>query len=84
MLMACGGCLGTRERRRTWQAARSHGEVQATLDPWISEWGNLAPVMRSRPSFGGGEPGEVKHLSTRRKRKRKSIPLVAASEEGRA
>ena len=32
----------------------------------------------------GGEPGELKHLSTRRKRKKNSIPQVAASERGRA
>ena len=31
-----------------------------------------------------GEPGELKHLSSRRKRKKKSIPKVAASEMGRA
>ena len=30
------------------------------------------------------EPGEVKHLSTRRKRKQLYIPEVAASERGRA
>ena len=32
----------------------------------------------------GGEPGELKHLSTRRKRKKNSIPQVAASERGGA
>ena len=30
----------------------------------------------------GSEPGEVKHLSTRRKRKQSAIPLVVASESG--
>ena len=30
------------------------------------------------------EPAELKHLSKRRKRKRIVIPLVVASEEGRA
>ena len=30
----------------------------------------------------GGKPGEVKHLSTRRKRKQSAIPLVVASESG--
>ena len=30
------------------------------------------------------EPGEVKHLSTQRKRKQLYIPEVAASERGRA
>ena len=37
---AQGGCPGTIRRRRTWQAAKSHGEPQAGFDPWISEWGN--------------------------------------------
>ena len=32
----------------------------------------------------GGKPGEVKHLSTRRKRKQSAIPLVVASERGTA
>ena len=36
------------------------------------------------PSFRRGEPGELKHLSTRRRRKKTSIPPVVASEEGRA
>ena len=31
---------------------------------------------------GGGERGEVKHLSTRRRRKQRVIPLVVASERG--
>ena len=31
-----------------------------------------------------GEPGELKHLSTRRRRKKQSIPSVVASEGGRA
>ena len=31
-----------------------------------------------------GEPGELKHLSSRRKRKQQVIPGVAASETGRA
>jgi hypothetical protein len=32
----------------------------------------------------GSEPGELKHLSTRRKRNQIEIPLVAASERGSA
>ena len=31
---------------------------------------------------GGGERGEVKHLSTRRRRKQHVIPLVVVSERG--
>ena len=34
--------------------------------------------------FMRGEPGELKHLSTRRRRKKTSIPSVVASEGGRA
>ncbi len=37
---AYGGCLGTRRRRRTRPAAKCHGELQASVDPWMSEWGN--------------------------------------------
>ena len=36
------------------------------------------------PGNAWGEPGELKHLSTRRRRKKESIPLVVAIEEGRA
>ena len=42
IIRAYGGCLGVRRRRRTWQAAKCHGELQASIDPWISEWGNPA------------------------------------------
>ena len=39
---AQGECLGVRGRRRTQQAAISHGKPQAGVDPWVSEWGNPA------------------------------------------
>ena len=43
------------------------------------------PYVSIRQSITyGGEPGELKHLSTRRKRKQHVIPQVAASERGRA
>ena len=42
---AHGGCLGTDRRGRTWQAAKSFGELQASVDPEMSEWGNPAGVM---------------------------------------
>jgi len=38
---ARSGCLGGRRRRRAWQAAKSPGELQASVDPGIPEWGNL-------------------------------------------
>ena len=44
---AYGGCPGIRERRRTQQAAKSHGDLRARVDPWISEWGNPAGVKSS-------------------------------------
>ena len=36
------------------------------------------------PYYYGGEPGELKHLSTLRKRKQNVIPPVVASDRGRA
>ena len=44
-------------------------------DPEISEWGN-PPEMASRGKYiaTGREPGELKHLSTRRKRKKTRFP----------
>ena len=44
-ISAHGGCLGTSRRRRTWQAAKSLGELQASVDPGVSEWGNPAGVI---------------------------------------
>ena len=38
---ARGECLGAECRRKTQQAAKSRGEEQASIDPRISEWGNL-------------------------------------------
>jgi hypothetical protein len=45
---------------------------------------NFATSKISSVLKRNGEPGEVKHLSTQRKRERSFIPLVAASEKGRA
>ncbi len=46
---AYGGCLGARRRRRTRPAAKCHGEQQAGVDPWMSEWGNPAAANRCHP-----------------------------------
>jgi len=60
------------------------------FDPEISEWGNLVTAIRHRlfpkPPCGEGRekhaiPGEVKHLSNRRKRKR--IDCVSSGERKR-
>jgi hypothetical protein len=37
---AQGGCLGSKRRRKTWQPAKSFGELATSIDPRMSEWGN--------------------------------------------
>jgi len=37
---AHGGCLGAKSRRRTGRTPKCHGELYASMDPWMSEWGN--------------------------------------------
>jgi len=64
---ASGECLGAVCRGRTCQATKRGRELQASFDLPISEWGNPAGVMTSHPK--GRARGELKHLSTRRKRK---------------
>lgn len=67
-IRAYGGCLGVRCRRRTWYTAKSSGKPCAG-----ARAGN---VRMGKPSVGhttlsrkGREPGELKHLSSPRKRK---------------
>ena len=78
---AQGGCLGTDRRRRTWQAAKSLGELQASVDPGMSEWGNPLGVIskhRKEPTQG---TETSKYLE---EKKSIEIPKVAASEMGLA
>ena len=49
-------------------ATKCSGEALAAGEPEISEWGNPAGVMAGYPAQAGREPGELKHLSTPRKR----------------
>ena len=51
-------------------AAKRAGEGLAPGDPAMSEWGNPAAVMGRHPTTDGGgrAPGELKHLSTSRRR----------------
>ena len=51
------------EGRRSLRKAPVSG--QARDDPEISEWGNPARFIPGHPQ--GSQPGELKHLSTRRK-----------------
>lgn len=37
---ADGGYLGTQRRRRTWRPTKSSGELAASIEPEVSEWGN--------------------------------------------
>jgi hypothetical protein len=37
---ADGGYLGTQRRRRTWLPTIHSGELEASIEPEISEWGN--------------------------------------------
>lgn len=39
-ISAHGECLGSKRRRKTWQPAKSPGELATSIDPRISEWGN--------------------------------------------
>ena len=41
-LSAHGEYLGSKRRRKTWQPAKSPGELAISFDPRISEWGNPA------------------------------------------
>ena len=64
---ANGGCLGSRRQRRTRYSAKSHGELKASDEPWVSEWGNPAVEIRSSMTEYIGyrsELRELKHLST--------------------
>ena len=53
------------------QAAISLGEPSRGFDPGISEWGN--PVKRELNYLIWSERGELKHLSTLRKRNQKRL-----------
>ena len=85
LLRAYGGCLGTERRRRTWQAAKIHGKVQATVtavglrmgQPWQSHICQLSLLE------GRGKRGELKHLSNHRKRKRRDF-LSSGERNGKS
>ena len=64
--MALRGDEG-RDKLRKAAGRRKCGEAQMAVDPRVSEWGN--PPRRRRGTTKWGQPGELKHLSTRRKRK---------------
>jgi len=61
--------LATTGDERRGSLRKAPGSWQISVDPEISEWGN-PPARVSRPQSirPGSEPGELKHLSTRRNR----------------
>ena len=66
---AGGGCLGANGRGRARYAAKSRGEARAAVDPRVPEWSNPPGVVPRHPALiAGGQPGELKHLSTPRNR----------------
>ena len=55
------------ERRGSLRKAA--GSWQTSIDPQISEWGNPPARVSASESIGSrSEPGELKHLNTRRNR----------------
>jgi hypothetical protein len=86
----CAGCMvdacGVKGRRRTWLAARSAGELLASVEPAISEWGNPARVMPRDCSLkkrAEASPG-TETSQYREEQTSTEIPQVVASERGAA
>ena len=86
-LSAHGECLGSKRRRKTWQPAKSPGELATSPDPGMSEWGNPAgEILSPRPeSIGPQERTRGTETSQYpQEEKSNEIPLVVASERGTA
>ena len=61
--------LATTGDERRDSLRKAPGSWQISIDPEISEWGNPPVRVSISESIGdGGEPRELKHLSTWRKR----------------
>jgi hypothetical protein len=45
LVRAVGGCLGINRRRRTRIPAKSFGELDKSIDPKESEWGNPVELI---------------------------------------
>ncbi len=69
--------LAVRGDERRGSLRKALGSRQTDCDPEISEWGNPPGISRvsCTESIGArGEPGELKHLSTLRKRNQPRFP----------
>ena len=77
------GHAGDEGRIRPRKSAVS---CQISVDPHVSEWGNPTEVMFCDPKLSqvglGSERGELKHLSTRRKRNQARDTLSSGERNG--
>ncbi len=86
-LSAQGECLGSKRRRKTWQPAKSPGELATSCDPRISEWGNPAEeILSSHTESIGVEKQTLGTETSQYQEEKKSTEIfrVAASERERA
>ncbi len=82
-LSAHGECLGSKRRRKTWQPAKSPGELATSIDPRISEWGNpIREILSSWTEYIGPEKQTQGTETSQYLEEKKSteISQVAASE----
>ena len=69
--------MAVRGDERRGSLRKASGRWQTTFDPEMSEWENppgISQVSIAEYIGYGGEPGELKHLSTRRKRNQPRFP----------
>ena len=86
-LSAQGECLGSKRRRKTWQPAKSPGELATSIDPRISEWGNpIGEILLSCTEYIGAEKQTWRTETSKYPEEKKSteISRVVASERERA
>ena len=69
--------MAVRGDERRGSLRKALGSRQTDFDPEISEWGNppdISQVSHTESIGVRGEPGELKHLSTLRKRNQPRFP----------
>ena len=86
-LSAQGECLGSKRRRKTWQPAKSSGELATSIDPEVSEWGNpMEEIPSSWTEYIGPEKRTRGTETSKYPQEKKSTEIspVVASERERA
>jgi hypothetical protein len=86
-ISAQGECLGSKRRRKTWQPAKSLGELATSFDPGVSEWGNPIGEILSFWSEYIGPVKQTQGTETSQyleEKKSTEISQVVASERERA